>query len=150
MAVEGTRNISSFLCCGRRSCMGSMQNKKQADEYSRRRHHRGSGFCGFDYCATVALANAQNYLKIYIYISDNAAPKKRRRFFVSQKGATVETELEKALDTLYTKTVPAGVRDFIDMKSGTVSSSAVPKPRKPKPMKTEPTEVSEVSVNERH
>lgn len=44
--------------------------------------------------------------------------------YLSQKGATVETELEKALDTLYAKTVPAGVRDFIDMKSGTVSSSA--------------------------
>lgn len=53
------------------------------------------------------------------------------------------------IDT-YTKTVPAGVRDFIDMKSGTVSSSAVPKPRKPKPPKTEHTEVSEVSANERH
>ena len=73
--------------------------------------------------------------------------------YLSQKGTTAEAELEKALDTLYTKTVPAGVRDFIDMKSGTVSSSAVPKPRKPrkpKPMKTEPTEVSEVSANERH
>ena len=65
--------------------------------------------------------------------------------YLSQKGATVETELEKALDTLYTKTVPAGVRDFIDMKSGTVSSSAVPKLPK-----TEHTEVSEVSANERH
>ena len=70
--------------------------------------------------------------------------------YLSQKGATVETELEKALDTLYAKTVPAGVRDFIDMKSGTVSSSAVPKPRKPKLPKTEHTEVSKVSVNERH
>ena len=46
--------------------MGSVQDKKQADEYSRRRHHRGSGFCGFGYRAAVALANAQNYLKIYI------------------------------------------------------------------------------------
>ena len=26
--------------------------------------------------------------------------------YLSQKGATVETELEKSLDTLYTKTVP--------------------------------------------
>ena len=34
------------------------------------------------YRAAVALANAQNYLK---YISDNAAPKKRRRFFVSER-----------------------------------------------------------------
>lgn len=46
--------------------MGSVQDKKQADEYTCRRHHRGSGFCGFDYRAAVALANAQNDLKIYI------------------------------------------------------------------------------------
>ena len=70
--------------------------------------------------------------------------------YPSQKGTTAEAELEKALDALYTKTVPAGVRDFIDMKSGTDSSSAVPKARKPKPPKTEHTEVSEVSANERH
>lgn len=70
--------------------------------------------------------------------------------YLSQKDTTAEAELEKALDTLYSKTVPAGVRDFIDMKSGTASSSAVPKARKPKPPKTEHTEVSEVSANERH
>lgn len=70
--------------------------------------------------------------------------------YLSQKDTTAEAELEKALDTLYSKTVPAGVRDFIDMKSGTSSSSAVPKARKPKPPKTEHTEVSEVSANERH
>ena len=70
--------------------------------------------------------------------------------YLSQKGTTAEAELEKALDALYSKTVPAGVRDFIDMKSGTASSSAVPKPRKPKLPKTEHTEVSEVSANERH
>lgn len=67
--------------------------------------------------------------------------------YLSQKGTTVETELEKALDTLYTKTVPAGVRDFIDMKSGTVSS-AVPKLKKPRSPKAEHTEVSEVSTDE--
>ena len=70
--------------------------------------------------------------------------------YLSQKGTTTEAGLEKALDALYTKTVPAGVREFIDMRSGTVSLSAVPKPRKPKPMKTEHNEVSEVSANERH
>ena len=70
--------------------------------------------------------------------------------YLSQKDTTAEAELEKALDTLYSKTVPAGVRDFIDMKSGTASSSAAPKARKPKPPKTEHTEVSEVSANERH
>ena len=70
--------------------------------------------------------------------------------YLSQKSATVETELEKSLDTLYTKTVPAGVRDFINMKSGTAPTPAVPKPRKPKLPKTEHTEVNEVSANESH
>ena len=70
--------------------------------------------------------------------------------YLSQKGMTAETELEKSLDTLYTKTVPAGVREFIDMRSGAAAPSAVPKPKKPRPSKTEHTEVSEVSANERH
>lgn len=70
--------------------------------------------------------------------------------YLSQKGTTVETELEKSLDALYTKTVPAGVREFIDMRSGAVSPSAVPKPKKPKPQKSEHTEVGKVSANERY
>ena len=70
--------------------------------------------------------------------------------YLSQKGTTAEAELEKALDTLYTKTVPAGVRDFIDMRSGTAPTPAAPKPRKPKPPKTEYAEISEVSADERH
>ena len=70
--------------------------------------------------------------------------------YLSQKGTSAEAELERALDVLYGKTVPAGVREFIDMRSGIVSPSAVPKPKRPKPMKTEHTEVSEVSANERH
>lgn len=70
--------------------------------------------------------------------------------YLSQKGTTAEAELERALDVLYGKTVPAGVREFIDMRSGTTSPSAVPKPRKPKLPKTDHTEVSEVSANERH
>ena len=68
--------------------------------------------------------------------------------YLSQKGTTAEMELEKALDTLYSKTVPAGVRDYIDMKSGIASPSAVPKPKKPRPPKTEHTEVSEVIADE--
>ena len=68
--------------------------------------------------------------------------------YLSQKGMIAETELEKALDTLYSKTVPAGVRDFIDMKSGIASPSAVPKPKKPRPPKIEHTEVSEVIADE--
>ena len=54
------------------------------------------------------------------------------KMYLDQKNMKVESELEKALDILYTKNVPAGVRDFIDMKSGSVSTAA-PRPRKQKP-----------------
>ena len=41
--------------------------------------------------------------------------------YLAQKGVQVETELERSLETMYTKTVPAGVREFIEMKSGNTS-----------------------------
>ena len=70
--------------------------------------------------------------------------------YLSQKGTTAEAELEKALDALYTKTVPAGVREYIELRSGNTPAPSAPKPRKPKPPKTEYTEISEVSADERH
>ena len=51
--------------------------------------------------------------------------------YLEQKNNKVETELEKALETLYAKNVPAGVREFIDMKSGAPSTTP-PKQRKQK------------------
>ncbi len=53
------------------------------------------------------------------------------KMYLEQKNVKVEDELEKSLDALYAKNVPAGVRDFIDMKSGTVTA-ATPKQRKQK------------------
>lgn len=53
------------------------------------------------------------------------------KMYLAQKDLKVESELERSLDALYTKTVPAGVREFIEMKSGAVT--APPKPKKPKP-----------------
>lgn len=53
------------------------------------------------------------------------------KMYLDQKNMSVETELEKSLDILYTKNVPSGVRDFIDMKSGN-TSAATPKVRKTK------------------
>ncbi len=51
------------------------------------------------------------------------------RMYLGQKNTTVEDELEKSLDTLFNKTVPAGVREFLSLKSGTATP---PKVRKPK------------------
>ena len=53
------------------------------------------------------------------------------KMYLEQRGQTVEGELEKALDTLYAKTVPAGVREFLDLRSGVVPTP--PKAKKPKP-----------------
>ena len=41
------------------------------------------------------------------------------KMYLEQKGLTVEGELEKALESLYTKTVPTGVREFLSMRTGT-------------------------------
>ncbi len=41
------------------------------------------------------------------------------KMYLQQKDLTVESELEKALDNLYAKAVPVGVREFLDMRSGT-------------------------------
>lgn len=69
--------------------------------------------------------------------------------YLSQKGTTLDAELEKALDTLYTKAVPTGVREFIELRSGNAPAPAVAKPRKPRPPEAEFTEISEVSADER-
>ena len=55
------------------------------------------------------------------------------KMYFAQKNTQVESELEKALETLYIKIVPAGVREFIDMKSGTTTIPKLKPPRKPKP-----------------
>ena len=56
------------------------------------------------------------------------------KMYLEQSKRTVEDELEKALETLYLKTVPAGVREFLDMKSGAGNAQPV----KPKKAKTIP------------
>lgn len=39
------------------------------------------------------------------------------KMYLGQKNTTVEKELQKALDVLYGKTVPAGVREFIALRT---------------------------------
>lgn len=53
------------------------------------------------------------------------------KMYLEQRGQTVDGELEKALDNLYAKIVPAGVREFLDLRSG-----VVPTPPKAKKLKT--------------
>ncbi len=60
------------------------------------------------------------------------------KLYMSQRDLDFKVELEKLVDSLYSKYVPANVREFIDMKSSQVKP---PKPKKPKPME----EISEVA-----
>ncbi len=52
------------------------------------------------------------------------------RLYMSQRDLDFKSELEKSVDSLYAKYVPANVREFIDMKD---LQSKPPKPKKPKP-----------------
>lgn len=51
------------------------------------------------------------------------------KLYMSQRDLNFKEELEKSVDTLYSKYVPANVKEFIDMKS---SQAKPPKPKKPK------------------
>ena len=51
------------------------------------------------------------------------------RLYMSQRDLDFKEELEKSVDALYAKYVPANVREFIDMKGSQVKT---PKPKKPK------------------
>jgi len=52
------------------------------------------------------------------------------KLYMSQRDLDFKSELEKSVDSLYAKYVPANVREFIDMKS---SQTKPPKPKKPNP-----------------
>lgn len=45
------------------------------------------------------------------------------RIYLAQKQLTVEDELTASLDSLYTRTVPTNVRDFIQLRQGTSRSA---------------------------
>ena len=53
------------------------------------------------------------------------------KLYLGQRETQVEDELTKALDALYAKNVPAGVREFIELRSGNTEPPA-PKVRKQK------------------
>ena len=50
--------------------------------------------------------------------------------YLVEKGVSVESEIEKAIDSIYNKTVPVGVREFISRRNG----GSLPKAKKTKPV----------------
>lgn len=54
------------------------------------------------------------------------------KLFLEKKNVNINDEIVKYIDSLYTKNVPAAVRDFFEMKLGSEKTSSNSKP-KPKP-----------------
>lgn len=52
------------------------------------------------------------------------------KLYLEQKGSSVEKELAKSLETLFAKSVPAGVRQFIALRFGNASESSAGKGKK--------------------
>lgn len=69
------------------------------------------------------------------------------KLYLEQKGTTVEKELEKSLETLFMKSVPANVREFIALRSGEVQGSIIPKGKKQKAIITKADAVIKESEN---
>ena len=44
------------------------------------------------------------------------------KLYMEQRDTDLKSELEKSLDALYTKYVPANVREFLDMKSSSLKT----------------------------
>lgn len=56
--------------------------------------------------------------KTTIHISFDEEKTAALKLYLEQKGMKMEDELAKSVEALYMKTVPAGVRDFIELRSG--------------------------------
>ena len=75
--------------------------------------------------------------KTVIPVSFDAEKLSAAKLYMAQKDLSFEEEMEKAADALYSKHVPAGVREFIELNAG--NKTAAVKPKKPKaPAKKKP------------
>lgn len=75
--------------------------------------------------------------KVNVTVSYDDEKLSALRLYLGQKNSTVEAELVSALDALYGKTVPANVREFLELKTGTAGKTAEKK-KKPTPVTTPP------------
>lgn len=66
---------------------------------------------------------------------------KALKIYLEKKETTVEEQMKKALESLYEKSVPAGVRDFLTMSYEDTAKT----PKKPKKTPKADTEVTTVN-----
>lgn len=78
------------------------------------------------------------------------------KLYLDQRGAQIEDELTKSLDTLFSKAVPAGVREYLDLRSGSGArpGNGTPSKKVKTPKSSSPSAVGdksrEVKSDEQH
>ena len=78
--------------------------------------------------------------KINLTVSYEEEKVKALRWYLEQKGTRLEEELVKAVDTLFSKNVPANVRNYICKDEDAPPVAETPKPRKSKPEDLQPNQ----------
>lgn len=71
--------------------------------------------------------------KLTLTVSYEEEKLKALRWYLEQKGTTLEDELIKAVDTLFQKNVPANVRNYICKDEDAPAVPETPKPRRYRP-----------------
>ena len=61
------------------------------------------------------------------------------KIYLESKNSNLEDELNKTMDMLYQRTVPANVRKYIEIKSSVSADKKVTSVRQKKPIETEPS-----------
>ena len=69
--------------------------------------------------------------KAVIPVSFDSEKLSAAKLYMAQKDLSFEEEMEKAADALYSKYVPANVREFIDLRAGLQKAPAKKKPPRP-------------------
>ena len=78
--------------------------------------------------------------KTTVTISYDEEKVKALRLYLELKDSKLEDELTKIIETLYTKIVPAGVREYIGMSFGEEPLTAANKPRRNRTRESEEQE----------
>ena len=69
--------------------------------------------------------------KITVSVPFDAEKLSAAKLYMAQKDLSCEKEMDKAADALYSKYVPANVREFIDLRAGLPKAPAKKKPPRP-------------------
>lgn len=84
--------------------------------------------------------------KANITVSYDSEKLNALRLYLKQKDLTLETELAKAVDSLYNRVVPQGVREFVEMQAASQSIRSVTRAKKSAPAESDVTEAVPAEV----